>query len=62
LNFIIYYHPVQENGKRKAGWIKVKPEYVAGVCDDLDLVVVGGYYGGRRGLITSFLLTVSIDS
>lgn len=35
---------------RSAHWIKIKPEYVEGLCDDLDLVVIGAWYG-RAGNI-----------
>lgn len=35
---------------RSSHWIKIKPEYVAGLCDDLDLVVIGAWYG-RAGNI-----------
>lgn len=49
--------------ERKNKWIKLKPEYVDGVGDDLDLIILGGYYGtglGRRGgTISHFLLGVA---
>lgn len=35
---------------RSSHWIKIKPEYVGGMCDDLDLVVMGAWYG-RAGNI-----------
>eukprot|EP01094_Clydonella_sp_ATCC50884_P022854 TRINITY_DN533_c0_g1_i1.p1 TRINITY_DN533_c0_g1~~TRINITY_DN533_c0_g1_i1.p1 ORF type:complete len:650 (+),score=150.88 TRINITY_DN533_c0_g1_i1:101-1951(+) len=48
--------------ERKEKWIKLKPEYIDGVVDDLDLLIVGGYYGtgiGRRGgTISHFMLAV----
>lgn len=28
-----------------SGWFKVKPDYMLGLNDDLDLLIVGGYYG-----------------
>lgn len=51
------YYP----NKRKKGWIKVKPEYVNNLMDELDLLILGGYFGeGKRGgLISHFLLGVS---
>eukprot|EP00005_Dracoamoeba_jomungandri_P014120 CAMPEP_0174278718 /NCGR_PEP_ID=MMETSP0439-20130205/61635_1 /TAXON_ID=0 /ORGANISM="Stereomyxa ramosa, Strain Chinc5" /LENGTH=611 /DNA_ID=CAMNT_0015371163 /DNA_START=565 /DNA_END=2397 /DNA_ORIENTATION=+ len=48
--------------ERKDNWIKLKPEYIDGVGDDLDLIILGGYYGtgiGRRGgTISHFMLGV----
>lgn len=35
---------------RSSHWIKIKPEYVEGLCDDLDVVVIGAWYG-RAGNI-----------
>ena len=50
--------------ERKANWIKIKPEYIDNVGDDLDLVILGGYYGtgiGRRGgTISHFLVGVAV--
>ncbi|XP_023218047.1 DNA ligase 4-like isoform X3 [Centruroides sculpturatus] len=50
------YYP----NSRKRGWVKVKPEYVNNLTDELDLLIIGGYFGeGRRGgLISHFLLGV----
>ena len=28
-----------------SGWLKIKPEYVDNLMDELDLIVVGGYFG-----------------
>lgn len=43
--------------ERPTAWIKVKPEYMAEYGENLDCVVIGGYYGsGRRGnMLSSFL-------
>jgi len=43
------------------GWIKVKPEYQNQLMDQLDLVVIGGYYGKGRGggRVSHFLLGVA---
>ena len=50
-------------GERKEKWIKLKPEYIQGVVTDMDLLIIGGYYGsgiGRRGgTISHFLLGVA---
>ncbi len=35
--------------ERRLQWIKLKPEYVDGLGDDLDLLIVGGYYGKGVG-------------
>lgn len=54
------YKPSVRSG---SGWFKVKPDYMLGLNDDLDLIIVGGYYGsGRRsGLLSHFLLAVAVD-
>ncbi|MDP2438748.1 MAG: ATP-dependent DNA ligase, partial [archaeon] len=47
--------------ERKDSWIKLKPEYLDGVGDDLDLLIVGGYFGTgerHRGTISNFMLGV----
>jgi DNA ligase-4 len=30
---------------RTESWVKLKPEYMDGVSDTLDVVIIGGYYG-----------------
>lgn len=47
--------------KRGEGWLKIKPEYVDGLMDELDLLIVGGYWGkGRRsGMLSHFLCAVA---
>lgn len=49
-------------GERKEKWIKLKPEYIDGLVNDMDLLIIGGYYGtgiGRRGgTISHFLLGI----
>ncbi|XP_077509630.1 DNA ligase 4 [Amblyomma americanum] len=46
---------------RKAGWLKLKPEYVDNLVSDLDMLILGGYFGeGRRsGIVSHFLLGVA---
>uniref|UniRef100_A0A3P9LD70 DNA ligase n=1 Tax=Oryzias latipes TaxID=8090 RepID=A0A3P9LD70_ORYLA len=47
--------------KRGEGWLKIKPEYVDSLMDELDLLIVGGYWGkGRRGgMMSHFLCAVA---
>uniref|UniRef100_A0A1A8MNP4 DNA ligase n=4 Tax=Nothobranchius pienaari TaxID=704102 RepID=A0A1A8MNP4_9TELE len=47
--------------KRGEGWLKIKPEYVDGLMDELDLLIVGGYWGkGRRGgMMSHFLCAIA---
>lgn len=54
---------VYSPNKRNAGWFKVKPDYMLGLNDDLDLLIIGGYYGSgrRKGLLSHFLLGVLDD-
>ncbi|XP_029633322.1 DNA ligase 4 isoform X1 [Octopus sinensis] len=46
---------------RREGWFKVKPEYVDGLMDQLDLLIIGGYRGTghRSGLMSHFLLALA---
>ncbi|KAF2838289.1 ATP-dependent DNA ligase [Patellaria atrata CBS 101060] len=49
--------------ERNDDWIKVKPEYMTEFGEELDCVVLGGYYGsGRRGgWFSSFLCGLRLD-
>lgn len=49
---------------RKGGWIKVKPEYVDSLVSELDLLIIGAYYGSgrRKGVLSHFLLGVAVPS
>ncbi|KAI8899979.1 hypothetical protein BC833DRAFT_583557 [Globomyces pollinis-pini] len=45
----------------KMHWMKIKPEYIGSLSDDLDLVIIGGYYGKHRkgaGKLSGFLCGV----
>jgi hypothetical protein len=47
--------------ERKEKWIKIKPEYMDGVGDDMDMIILGGYYGSgvrKGGTISHFLMGV----
>ena len=48
---------------RNDDWIKVKPEYMTEFGEELDCVVVGGYYGSghRGGRLSSFLCGLRVD-
>jgi len=50
--------------ERNDDWIKVKPEYMTEFGEDLDCVVIGGYYGsGRRGgNLSSFMCGLRVDA
>ena len=39
---------------RSSHWIKIKPEYVEGMCDDLDVVVIGAWYGRAGNIKASY--------
>ncbi|XP_046858902.1 DNA ligase 4-like isoform X2 [Xenia sp. Carnegie-2017] len=55
------YQPNIRNG---SGWLKIKPEYVNGLADELDVIIIGGYFGSgsRGGMISHFLCGVSCPS
>ncbi|KAI2642476.1 DNA ligase I [Xylaria nigripes] len=50
-------------GQRVSDWIKVKPEYMDGLGENVDVVIIGGYYGsGRRGgRLSSFLCGLRVS-
>lgn len=60
---IMIKHPlsIYKPDKRGEGWLKIKPEYVSGLMDELDLLIVGGYWGkgSRGGMMSHFLCAVA---
>ncbi|XP_072332377.1 DNA ligase 4 isoform X2 [Scyliorhinus torazame] len=52
---------VYKPDKRGEGWLKIKPEYVDGLMDELDILIVGGYFGKghRGGMVSHFLCAVA---
>ncbi|XP_067842559.1 DNA ligase 4 [Heptranchias perlo] len=52
---------VYKPDKRGEGWLKIKPEYVDGLMDELDILIIGGYFGKghRGGMVSHFLCAVA---
>ncbi|XP_060868826.1 DNA ligase 4 isoform X1 [Metopolophium dirhodum] len=49
---------IYKPNSRNAGWYKIKPEYTDGALIELDLLIIGGYYGEgkKRGVVSHFLM------
>ncbi|XP_027722174.1 DNA ligase 4 [Vombatus ursinus] len=47
--------------KRGEGWLKIKPEYINELMDELDILIIGGYWGkgSRGGMMSHFLCAVA---
>ncbi|CAH0388751.1 unnamed protein product [Bemisia tabaci] len=56
---------VYKPNSRKDGWYKIKPEYTEGSMIELDVLIIGGYYGGEgrwRTAVTHFLYALAAPS
>lgn len=54
---------VYQPSVRSGGWFKIKPEYVDGLMDQLDVIVLGGCFGKghRSSMISTFLCGVAVS-
>lgn len=59
---IKYFLFIYKLDKRGEGWLKIKLEYVNGLIDELDILIVGGYWGkGFRGGMMFYFLCVVVE-
>ena len=53
--------PYMPNVRSKDAWVKLKPDFVSNIAADLDVIILGGYYGeGKKsgGKLYSYLIGV----
>lgn len=53
--------PYMPNVRSKDAWVKLKPDFVSNIASDLDVIILGGYYGGGKksgGKLYSYLVGV----
>ncbi|KAF6216000.1 hypothetical protein GE061_000337 [Apolygus lucorum] len=55
---------VYKPNSRSSGWYKIKPEYTEGGLVDLDLLIIGGYYGQgkRKGKVSHFMMGLAVPT
>ncbi|KAJ3173835.1 DNA ligase (ATP) [Geranomyces variabilis] len=60
------YYPAKKGGQseKALGWLKIKPDYLDGYADDVDVLLVGGVFGegNRGGVLASFMCAVKEES
>jgi len=53
--------PYMPNIRSKDAWVKLKPDFVSNIASDLDVIILGGYYGNGKksgGKLYSYLVGV----
>ncbi|XP_055914107.1 DNA ligase 4 isoform X2 [Eupeodes corollae] len=45
-------------GSRNGGWFKVKADYIKGLVDDMDMLIMGAYFNRTKSYINSYLVGV----
>ncbi|KAJ3156923.1 DNA ligase (ATP) [Geranomyces michiganensis] len=60
------YYPAKKGGQseKALGWLKIKPDYLDGYADDVDVLLVGGVLGegNRGGVLASFMCAVKQEA
>ncbi|XP_058175739.1 DNA ligase 4-like [Anopheles ziemanni] len=54
--------PYRPNRRAGGGWYKIKPDYIAGLVTDFDLVVLGGYYNVHRSAVNVLVVGAMDDA
>uniref|UniRef100_A0A182J988 DNA ligase 4 n=1 Tax=Anopheles atroparvus TaxID=41427 RepID=A0A182J988_ANOAO len=53
--------PYQPNRRAGSGWYKIKPDYIAGLVTDFDMLILGGYYNSHRTAVNVFVVGASTE-